>query len=351
MARDPALNELNRNERRLPHSSERFHLLLFDLPEPMHSKDFAAWIVIGGQEAPEYQIVETSKNNSGPRRRRRMTCWIASDVGKRFTVHWTNKLYYHGTMGSVVVDGRGTSGSGVGVWGQAIPTLLSTLPKTEINVGVSNGKDFKPFVFSALELSEDDETVGRYAHRKLGTIELSIYPARVEAGQPPSIEGVSIPDIKMHESAKKAVDQIVNLGETEPMVKPEDFYDCEIIGQPLIVFLLQVPAFGSVLQANGIAPLPPRPKQESSVEPEPEPERAPTPNEALAEEARIPREKMAKANEETRTMVEKLAAVEAKMAKNVKRELEDRAHTVIDLTRRKRMKLEPTLPREVIDLT
>ncbi|KAJ7162090.1 hypothetical protein C8R46DRAFT_1000031 [Mycena filopes] len=98
---------------------------------------FSACISIDGRQTPEY-AVEVSENE------RTVTCWIASELGSRFSVEWRNASYSYPTRGKVIIDGKSCG---------ARVLRARTLPEFTSKSGVSDAHCVKPFVFSALELT------------------------------------------------------------------------------------------------------------------------------------------------------------------------------------------------------
>ncbi|KAJ7661649.1 hypothetical protein B0H17DRAFT_991904 [Mycena rosella] len=290
-----------------------------------HHTGFSAWVTIDGKEATEYDV-ETSEDQ------KTVTCWIPSELGKRFSVNWTNTSYFNDTLGHVNTDG--TSCGGIILYG-------SSAPKSAKKVGVDSETSLQPFIFSSLDLTDDDAFLGgsESLHKELGVIQLCIIPIRVTQRNVPAI-GASLSEMNVHERAKKAVTQQIMLAPTEKLAKQQVFCSSQRTGPDLVKFCFKYRPI-DVLQANGIAPLPPRPKRKASVDPP----RA-TPDEDLTDA------------EEEKNLRHKLKALEAKRLKKekkppVKREFE--ADAVIDLTQpNKRVKWEekrPFLSGEVIDLT
>ncbi|KAJ7121339.1 hypothetical protein C8R43DRAFT_78095 [Mycena crocata] len=296
-------------------------------------KDFSAWITIDGREAetPEYDI-QVSENE------KMVTCWIGSELGKKFTVHWKNSSYYDSdTSGHVKMDG--VACGGLLMYRSAAPVLAHL-------TGVSDGTAIRPFIFSSLSITDDDAFLGGSSHQELGVIELHIYPSRIES-RDVSATILSLSELKVHERSKKAVTQQITLGNAELLPQRETFVRSQRIGPDLVKFLFKYRPM-DVLRANGIAPPLARDERKGSAEPELEP--ASTPDDlADAEEARILREKLA-ALEAKRIKKEK-----GKKPPRVKRELSSSSGPIIDLTEdrpSKRVKRErPFVQGEVIDLT
>ncbi|KAJ6508064.1 hypothetical protein DFH09DRAFT_275412 [Mycena vulgaris] len=291
----------------------------------MHWNEFSAWLTIDGNVAPEFDV-ETSEDQ------KTVTCWIASELGKTFAVHWKNSSYYHDTIGRVKMDGTPCGGSLI---------RKQFLPKAIEHGGVFEGTSVKPFMFSSLALTDDDTFLGgSSSHQELGLISLTIHPIRIKQRNVPARPSSSLAEIKVHERVKKAVTQQITLAKPKKLAYPSVFVTSQRTGPDLVQFCFKYRPM-AILQANGIAPLPVRPEQKASVEPP----RAPPPN--LAEPAA-----------KTRPARENLNAREFKTVKTekkprIKREFEP--GSVIDLTQpTKKAKLKPRQPfisGEIIDLT
>ncbi|KAJ6507202.1 hypothetical protein C8R47DRAFT_86855 [Mycena vitilis] len=282
----------------------------------LQSNEFTAWVSIEGQEAPEYDV-EISDD------KKIITCWIASELGKKFSVHWKNSSYRQTTLGTIKMDGKSCGGKYI---------YAQNLPVTTVKEGVSDGTTIQAFVFSSLALTDDDSYLGGNPHPDLGLIELLIYPVRtlphtrVAAGMRAS--GTALSTLKVHERSKKAVTQQIALGESQKLEKRHDFVSAQRTGPDLVKFLFKYRPL-DILRANGIAPQSSEPKQK-------------------AEPARAQRsqEDVKRVKKENKPIVN-----DAKKSR-VKREADD---DIIDLTedapRGKRVKLEGFVQGQVIDLT
>ncbi|KAJ6498916.1 hypothetical protein C8R45DRAFT_821798 [Mycena sanguinolenta] len=100
-------------------------------------REFAAWISIDGTEAPEYRV-EVSKDQKS------VSCWIASELGKRFSVNWTNTSYKSDVRGRVYMDGILCGGKII---------HPNNLPTTATKKGITNGVSVRPFMFSSVQLT------------------------------------------------------------------------------------------------------------------------------------------------------------------------------------------------------
>ncbi|KAJ7933800.1 hypothetical protein B0H13DRAFT_1592038 [Mycena leptocephala] len=103
----------------------------------LHCKEFSAWVSIEGKVTEEYGV-EISEDQKS------VTCWIPSELGKKFSVQWKNESYYHDTRGRVKMDGNYCGGKVI---------YARKIPKSTFLAGVSDGATLKPFIFSSLELT------------------------------------------------------------------------------------------------------------------------------------------------------------------------------------------------------
>ncbi|KAF7376503.1 hypothetical protein MSAN_00066200 [Mycena sanguinolenta] len=290
--------------------------------------EFAAWVSIDGKETQEYGI-EVSEDGKS------VTCWIASELGKKFSVHWQNISYKGDVSGRIHMDGTSC---------QSRILRGEKLPSATMLDGVVNGHSVKPFVFSSLELTDDESFLDRASHQGLGLIELRIVPIRItkktqEIYSHPFPNAFS--EVKVHERSKKAITQQITLAEPEFVAIPYMRSRTEVIGPDLIKFSFKYrPA--DILRANGIMPSSQQLKRKASSEML----HAPTPD--RYDEADAKEEKMLR---------ERLNVLEAKRLKTEKdARVKDDPDMLVDLTKegRKKVKREnqPAFVQgEIIDLT
>ncbi|KAJ8586104.1 hypothetical protein M405DRAFT_744160 [Rhizopogon salebrosus TDB-379] len=108
-------------------------------------RGFSAWIVSEGQQIHEYLVAVDKKAN-------RVSCWIPSEAGKTFSIHWKDAgTNVHSctfiTLDGFVVPGRFLFGEG-----SASRDGIRTGPSTE-----------RPFVFAQSQNSGDLYKVMRTA--------------------------------------------------------------------------------------------------------------------------------------------------------------------------------------------
>ncbi|KAJ7282752.1 hypothetical protein C8J57DRAFT_1296401, partial [Mycena rebaudengoi] len=294
----------------------------------MHTTQFSAWVSIDGVVAKEYGP-ETSVDGQTMT----CSCWIASEIGKTFSVHWRNASYYHATTGDVAVDGNFCG---------AYIIRAHKVPCDGFIDGIDNGTVLRAFTFSPLTLTDDDAFLGQSSHQleELGVIELCLKPIDIR----PICTGVHLPvaplsELKVHERSKKAITQQITLGQPKPS-PATTLIEFDVAGPDLVKFKFKYRPL-DVLQANGIAPPPVQLKRKASAPLDPE--------QRLSEE-------LADA-EEAKILREKLKAIEAKQAKRNPVKREKPTGGIIDLTQgssSKRAKLEggkvPFVAGEIIDL-
>ncbi|KAJ7468562.1 hypothetical protein FB451DRAFT_1560291 [Mycena latifolia] len=207
--------------------------------------------VEGAEASPEYGV-------KIGRERYTATCWIPSTAGKKFAVHWTNRSYRHPTMGSVKIDG-------VNYGGIVMHADPGTLPETTCHDGVIlEDAKLRPFMFTSLEVIDDsDEEDELESIEELGVIELTIQRVNIKErlGQPSQSNALfryeePEGDMMVHERVKEAVGaERITLGESEELAEEEEILSFERVGPPLAQFTFKYRPL-SMLQANGIAPLP-----------------------------------------------------------------------------------------------
>ncbi|KAJ7273326.1 hypothetical protein C8J57DRAFT_1317550 [Mycena rebaudengoi] len=126
-------------------------------------RGFSAWIVADGKPLPEYLVAEDTKAS-------KISCWIPSSEGQKFTVHWKD----HGgkvdtcsfiTLDGFVVPGRFLFGEGE-TWRQGVRSSMNTE---------------RPFMFQRVEA---DESSNKVASKDIGMITLRIKRIRRVASRP-----------------------------------------------------------------------------------------------------------------------------------------------------------------------
>ncbi|KAF7357725.1 hypothetical protein MVEN_00818400 [Mycena venus] len=163
------------------------------------------------------------------------------------------------------------------------------LPHTTMIDGVTDGSLVRPFMFSLLDLTDDDAFLADLLHPNLGLIELTIWPVQFTEYSSCPLSPHHLSEIKVHERVKKAVTQQISLANPELMENPiETFAKCEPTGPEIVTFRFKYRPL-DVLRANGILPPLSQLKRKASSEPS----RAETPDDtADAEEEKTLRERL-----------------------------------------------------------
>jgi len=255
----------------------------------LQSKDFTAWITIEGVDAPEYSV-EVSGNQE------ELSCWIPSEVGKKFAVHWSNISAPGLTGGGVQVDGHKCGFEAIASETRPISAFMDGIAETDTKT--------RPFVFAPLELTDDDAYLESASHPNLGLIKLEIWRVDVGGGYAPSV--IAVPSTqKVHERSKKgSMNQQITFGAAVEHAQVQSAQIRRIGIKPLVTFSFKYRSL-DLLRANGIAPPPQRPeKRKASGSPEPAP----------ADEEADPDA------EEAARIKERLDTLTAKRAKKVKTE-------------------------------
>ncbi|KDQ14877.1 hypothetical protein BOTBODRAFT_174393 [Botryobasidium botryosum FD-172 SS1] len=216
-------------------------------------RGFSAWIMSEGKELQEFKPEIQGDDDSS------ISCWIPSEEGKKFEVHWRD---IHGgipTSGDVNIDGSLVGGR----------LSLHGLKRTTLCVKGLEISDHErqPFLFSKLQTT-DDESANVHVGPDFGAISLSIW--RVVIGQrkahkpKPRQTDVQSP---VHERSKKAGCHVVAFAAPEPAsvrtwsTKP---YSPDDAKRPFVKFVFRYRPL-DLLRANEIAPpLKPKPTQTSS---------------------------------------------------------------------------------------
>ncbi|KAJ7661646.1 hypothetical protein B0H17DRAFT_1144620 [Mycena rosella] len=244
----------------------------------LHSEAFSAWITVDGKETTEYDVKTSEVEKT-------VTCYIASQLGKKFVVNWTNAAYRHPTMGSVEIDGDKCGGIVMHA------THRGTLPETICHNGILTGNKLRPFKFGSLELT-DDEAFDGESHHAVTVLTIEAIEITERRGGPFKAKSQSLSAgtkgrqraKKVHERSKKAAHHRTTLGKAETLSEREEilFIKRTAPGKKLAKFVFQYRPL-AILRAGGIAPMP----DKSEREPSAKTERPEIPDEDL-EKIRVP---------------------------------------------------------------
>ncbi|THU87678.1 hypothetical protein K435DRAFT_336807 [Dendrothele bispora CBS 962.96] len=216
--------------------------------------NFSAWIKIEGKLAEEFQI-EVDEG------RKEVTCWIASELGKKFRVEWQDNVFTTPTAGRIRIDG--TSGNGCLITRPGVVAFKEGFRVSDT--------DRRPFIFSALRTTDDDSYLDASLPNGLGEIRLVIWRVVIAGpslrhchGKTPRYFHVGQEELVVHERRKKASNHSASLGAPLPTA-PTSVRSARPYGTPVATFCFRYRSL-DMLQANGIAPPPTPIKRPSSPE-------------------------------------------------------------------------------------
>ncbi|KAG1863446.1 hypothetical protein C8R48DRAFT_708374 [Suillus tomentosus] len=207
--------------------------------------DFSACIFMDGEELPEYDVIVSSTPTEN-----RITCWIASDAGKKFGVR--AKFLAQQTSGSlvtVVVDGNRCSSY------ITSPGSIGTLEITSL----ANSYVGRDFMFSQLELTDDDSMLDDQSANDIGQIMMEVEQGKytmkeqVVGSQNVNNRTLNLREGKVHERAKKACPHRVVFGEEVPHRSLVSAFKIIPDNSPKTIFVFKYTRL-DILQAMGVAP-------------------------------------------------------------------------------------------------
>ncbi|KAJ6597087.1 hypothetical protein DFH09DRAFT_111444 [Mycena vulgaris] len=152
-------------------------------------RGFSAWIVVDGEPVPEYLVAEDTKAS-------RVSCWIPSEEGQKFSVHWKD----HG--------GKVDSCSFISLDGLVVPGRFLFGNGETSRQGVrSSTTTERPFVFQKID---QDEPSAHAVNKDTGMITLHIKRIQRVASRPANAIQ-HIPSVVL--GKRKAGDLCVSFGE------------------------------------------------------------------------------------------------------------------------------------------
>ncbi|KAH7906538.1 hypothetical protein BJ138DRAFT_1016033 [Hygrophoropsis aurantiaca] len=207
-------------------------------------KDFSACVMVDGVELKEYGVTIDPADPQN-----KITCWIASEEGKKFTVQWKcwSRVRKDASSGTVVVDGTRCAGKSIH------PGSLGhhdTGRRSYIGTDTST----RDFLFSRVQLTDDDSYLDQSLPKNLGEISLEMTFGRA-GSRLVSRQDHALPDKeeKIHERAKKVTSHRVGFAESVRRSHPRSLTKFHQNNMPPLVFVFKYRPL-EILQANGIAP-------------------------------------------------------------------------------------------------
>ncbi|KAJ8586986.1 hypothetical protein M405DRAFT_935014 [Rhizopogon salebrosus TDB-379] len=208
--------------------------------------DFSASVFIGDQELAEYDVTLSSTSTEN-----RITCWIASEEGKKFGVRWKCLAQqFSGICSRVSVDGVRCRAHVLR------PGWVGAKERTHL----SNDYVTRNFMFSQLELTDDDSMLDSQDSNTIGQIVVEItlgkYKETEVVKHRKSNRSLPVREGKVHERSKKACSHRVVFGEEVPRSVPCYGSTSRTIipdGSLATVFVFKYTRL-DILQAMGVAP-------------------------------------------------------------------------------------------------
>ncbi|KAH7903923.1 hypothetical protein BJ138DRAFT_1167396, partial [Hygrophoropsis aurantiaca] len=202
-----------------------------------------ARILVDGLPLQHYGIELEGEN--------RVTCWIPSEAGKRFSIFWQDLLQYRicYQTGDIRVDGVSCRSKILGPVG-----ANCTVEERYFHTSPTTGR---PFVFSNLQHTDDDAYL-RSAPGELGEIVLSIWPVRI-VGEAAHRRIQPRQNQIVHERAKKSYSHCVAFGNDVALPFTRSLMTERMSAAPFATFVFKYRPLERLI-ADGIAPPPPSPR-------------------------------------------------------------------------------------------
>ncbi|OJT04175.1 hypothetical protein TRAPUB_5127 [Trametes pubescens] len=206
---------------------------------PVELNGYSAHICCDGKELETYDVrVEDEKN---------ISCWIPSEEGKRFIVHWSDESSSTTMQVKVLVDGR------------CIGITAHPPNRTGRRDGMfETSGTLRPFLFAPLLLTDDDALLDDNVNADLGTVQIEMMLVqRYERKKKSQSLRRHVPDIgPLHERSKKAGVHATAFGQPQEVTPSTTSYiPLGVDKEPFAIFKFRYRPL-ELLQANGIAPLP-----------------------------------------------------------------------------------------------
>ncbi|KAG7089298.1 hypothetical protein E1B28_010996 [Marasmius oreades] len=204
------------------------------MPEVGH---FSAWITVDGIPLEEYAIQVEEETNT-------VTCWIPSEAGKAYKVHWNDHHFQSPTSGRVHVDGH-NCGASIISGELATPVCREGMVLSPTSVA--------PYAFSTIRTSDDDTLLSVPTNPDMGLIKITIHNVQIIQDNMPFSGDHSVPALTtFHEKTKKGISHQTSFHETT-IVPKRRFAGVNYIGEPVAVFHFRYRPL-ALLQAQDIAP-------------------------------------------------------------------------------------------------
>ncbi|KDR76111.1 hypothetical protein GALMADRAFT_279330 [Galerina marginata CBS 339.88] len=216
-------------------------------PTRLVFKEFEACIFVDGQKVPHYDI-ECNEE------KREVSCWIESQAEKPFAYEYRRKNFDHDCGVAAYLDGAWVENTVV------LKTEFPTFSKLRSSVRISRNK-VRPLIFGQVELTDDDAYLERSSQRNIGYIKIVFEKIRVI-----SRNNIPTPRIDVRRESTQLLHENSEKGRLSHQVSYGKLTQNERGNSPgsyktrscgvLATFIFKYRPL-AVLQADGIAPLPP----------------------------------------------------------------------------------------------
>jgi len=200
--------------------------------------EHGARVMIEDKEVQHYAMhVDTAKKE--------VSCWIASEAGKAFSVVWLeldNEYYEYPSGGILYLDGH------------RVRLSLRRSAEPIIFQHIISASSFVPFLFSPLVVTDDDTYLDISPSQSIGEIKLVIARTTVPEviAEERNTIYVAPPHLhKVHERSKKAIAHRVNYGNEIPRPRVTAYSAKPV--ERLVTFVFRYRPL-EMLRANDIAP-------------------------------------------------------------------------------------------------
>ncbi|KAI0356947.1 hypothetical protein OH77DRAFT_1451971 [Trametes cingulata] len=207
--------------------------------------DYSAYIRCGEEEL---QLYDTHVEDGN-----KLSCWIASEEGKEFSVHWRDDTAQTCMDVFIYMDGR--------LVHRRAHRATHEVSCEGARIGLG---ERQTFVFSPVVLTDDDSLATSGATEDLGTIQVTMTRTQGFARMKRPAELINVKEIgPVHERSKKAGAHAVSLGRVEEVPVRNGWYPIGKESEPFVTFIFRYRPL-ALLQAMDIAPRPhasPQPSQ------------------------------------------------------------------------------------------
>ncbi|KAH7906544.1 hypothetical protein BJ138DRAFT_620190 [Hygrophoropsis aurantiaca] len=211
----------------------------------MKFEDFEAWVTVDGVALEEHGATICPSEDGSENR---MECWIPSEAGKKFVVNWKcwSRVRKDTTAGWVFTDG-------IYCGGRFIPFGCLGKDDSASRSYASDNNTTRDFLFSNVQLTDEDEDITQPVSKYLGEIHIKIqHGTRGERSN--GIAAADIPTAeKIHERLKNITTHRIGFAEPVMSTAPRKIFGFRANGIPPLSFVFKYRPLG-VLQANGVAP-------------------------------------------------------------------------------------------------